>query len=126
MALTQLGLEMGWWPREATELQELEGDWTFNHMDLLGYEGVGQVAEDDELRDLAWSVPSWVPNFALHAKIYTPNILSWPRTAEARIFPDDAPLPRIEDRSLFIPALHLDKLTTVRKVKDIKAELSLF
>ncbi|TQV91249.1 heterokaryon incompatibility protein (HET) domain-containing protein [Cordyceps javanica] len=141
MALTRMGLEpdyaatsklstlyvqfMRWWLDEITLLQVEEDDWTFNHLDLLGEAGTGQVAEDDENRDLARIVPSWVPNFPLSAQVYTPHLLLSPRTADTTIFPSDAPLPRVHEQSLLVPGILLDEVVEVEKVKDIKANQGL-
>ncbi|KAK2601815.1 ADP-ribose diphosphatase [Conoideocrella luteorostrata] len=136
MGLTKMGFEpdyspgsslgdlyarfMTWWFDQVTALQAEDPNWTLNHLDLLGEAGIGQVDDDDENRELACSLPSWTPNFPLHAKIYTPQIMISTKTADARIFPDDAPLPQVENLSLFLPTIILDKIVKVDKVKTIK------
>lgn len=111
---------MAWWLDEVTALQTEEPDWTFNHLDLLGAAGIGQVDDNDENMALVRSLPSWTPNFPLHGKIYTPHILISPKTAHARIFPDDTPLPQVNNLSLFVPTIILDNIVEVDKVKFIK------
>ncbi|UKZ68126.1 uncharacterized protein TrAtP1_009162 [Trichoderma atroviride] len=111
---------MAWWLDEVTALQTEDSDWTFNHLDLLGEAGIGQVDDNDENIALARSLPSWIPNFPLHGKIYTPHILISPKTAHARVFPEDTPLPQVKNLSLFVPAIILDNIVEVDKVKFIK------
>lgn len=141
MALTKMGIEpdysenlslgklyaasMAWWMQLVTEAQVEEQDWTYNHLDLLGGAGVGQITDESELQDLLKGVPSWVQNFGLQGKLYVPHILSFPRSADARIFPEDALLPRVEELSLHVPGIVLDKVVKVDKVKDIKAKKGL-
>lgn len=111
---------MAWWLEEVTALQTEELDWTFNHLDLLREAGIGQVDDNDENMSLARSLPSWTPNFPLHGKIYTPHILISPKTAHARIFPEDIPLPHVKNLSLFVPTIILDNTVEVDKVKFIE------
>lgn len=111
---------MAWWLDEVTALQTEEPDWTFNHLDLLGEAGIGQVDDNDENMALSRSLPSWTPNFPLHGKIYTPHILTSPKTAHARIFPEDTPLPQVKNLSLFVPTIILENIVEVDKVKVIK------
>ncbi|KAL6886798.1 hypothetical protein GGI43DRAFT_418392 [Trichoderma evansii] len=113
---------MAWWIDEVTALQAEDPDWTLNHLDLLGEAGTGQVDDDDENMALARTLPSWTPNFPLHGKIYTPHILISQKTAHARIFPEDAPLPQVKNLSLFVPTIILDNIVKVDKVKIIKEE----
>ncbi|KAJ6445463.1 D-arabinitol 2-dehydrogenase [Purpureocillium lavendulum] len=136
MGLTKMGFEpdysptsslgrlyamfMAWWLEQVTALQAEDEDWTLNHLDLLGQAGVGQVDDDDENTDLARCLPSWAPNFPLHGKIYTPHILTSQKDADGDIFPADAPIPRVQDLSLFVPAIILDSVTAVNKVKTTK------
>lgn len=111
---------MAWWLDEVTALQNEESDWTFNHLDLLGEAGIGQVDDDDENMALARSLPSWTPNFPLQGKIYTPHLLISPKTADARIFPKDTPLPQVNNLSLFVGTIILDNIVKVDKVNFIK------
>ena len=136
MGLTRMGFEpdyspdaslgglyakfMTWWFDQVSALQAEDPNWTLNHLDLLGEAGTGQVEDGDENKDLACTLPSWIPNFPLHAKIYTPQILTSPKNGDARIFPDDAPLPQVTNLSLFLPTITLDKIVKVDKVKIIK------
>ncbi|OAA80371.1 Heterokaryon incompatibility [Akanthomyces lecanii RCEF 1005] len=143
MALTKMGFDpdysptsqlstlyarfMQWWLEEVTLLQTKDDNWAYNHLDLLGEAGIGQVADgDDENKDLARIVPSWVPNFSLGTKVYTPHLLLSPRTADSKVFPSDAPLPRADGLSLFVPAISLDTIVKIDKMNDIKNGRGLF
>ncbi|KAL3961483.1 hypothetical protein ACCO45_003006 [Purpureocillium lilacinum] len=139
MGLTRMGFEpdyspsaslgelyarfMVWWLEQVSALQAEDEDWTLNHLDLLGQAGMGQVDDDgDDVKnkELMLSLPSWAPNFPLHANTYTPHILTTQKNADADIFPDDAPTPRVQGLSLFVPTILLDSIVKVDKVKATK------
>ena len=111
---------MAWWFEQVTAWQAEDPDWTLDHLDLLGEAGIGQVDEGGENMDLARSIPSWVPNFPLQAKIYTPHILTTQQNADTTVFPADAPLPRAQGLSLLVPIVILDSITNICKVKEEK------